>query len=232
MDAAEFDKFAEEYRHLHAANIRLSGEDPEYFAEYKIADLVEILPREGFPRDPLILDFGAGIGQSVPYFRKYFPGSRVVCLDVSKKCLEIGRSRFGDAAEFVHFDGASLPFPDNSFDLAFLACVLHHIPHSEHIGIFKELRRVVRPDGALVTYEHNPNNPLAVHAVNTCAFDENAVLLKARELAASICAAGFNRPIVRYRIFFPHMMRWLRVAEPWMAWLPLGAQYCVHARKN
>jgi SAM-dependent methyltransferase len=119
MDAAEFDKFAEEYRQLHAANIRLSGEKPEYFAEYKIADLVEILPREGFPRDPLILDFGAGIGQSVPYFRKYFPGSRVVCLDVSKKCLEIGRSRFGDAAEFVHFDGGACRSPTTVSTLRF-----------------------------------------------------------------------------------------------------------------
>jgi len=39
MDEAEFDKFAAEYRDLHAANIRLSGEDPEYFAEYKIKDI-------------------------------------------------------------------------------------------------------------------------------------------------------------------------------------------------
>ena len=32
MDEVEFDKFADEYRDLHAANIKLSGEDPEYFA--------------------------------------------------------------------------------------------------------------------------------------------------------------------------------------------------------
>ena len=31
---AEFDKFADEYRALHARNIRLSGEGPEYFAEH------------------------------------------------------------------------------------------------------------------------------------------------------------------------------------------------------
>ena len=39
MDEAEFDKFAAEYRTMHAANIKLSGEDPEYFAEYKIVDI-------------------------------------------------------------------------------------------------------------------------------------------------------------------------------------------------
>ena len=45
MDEAEFDKFADEYRALHAANIRLSGEDPEYFAEYKIIDIAAELAR-------------------------------------------------------------------------------------------------------------------------------------------------------------------------------------------
>jgi hypothetical protein len=47
MDEAEFDKFADEYRSMHAANIRLSGEDPEYFAEYKIADIAAELGRAG-----------------------------------------------------------------------------------------------------------------------------------------------------------------------------------------
>jgi len=39
MNASEFDKFAEEYRSLHQANIAASGEAPEYFAEYKMKDL-------------------------------------------------------------------------------------------------------------------------------------------------------------------------------------------------
>ena len=46
MDEVEFDKFADEYRDLHAANIKLSGEDPEYFAEYKVVDIATELARE------------------------------------------------------------------------------------------------------------------------------------------------------------------------------------------
>jgi ubiquinone/menaquinone biosynthesis C-methylase UbiE len=107
----------------------------------------------------VILDFGAGVGTSVPYFRRYFPGCRLTCLDVSRKSLQVGGSRFPDEAEFVHFDGARIPFPNDHFDLVFLACVLHHIPHSEHPGIFRELARVLRPSGSLVIFEHNPYNP-------------------------------------------------------------------------
>ena len=42
MDVAEFDKFADEYHNLHQENIRITEENPEYFAEYKICDLSRV----------------------------------------------------------------------------------------------------------------------------------------------------------------------------------------------
>jgi hypothetical protein len=45
VEEAEFDKFAAEYRSLHAASIKASGESPEYFAEYKIVDVAAELAR-------------------------------------------------------------------------------------------------------------------------------------------------------------------------------------------
>src|SRR5215213_2821892 len=82
MEEAEFDKFADEYRSLHAANIRWSGEDPEYFAEYKVADIAAVLARENVVAQRA-LDFGAGVGYSVPFFTRHLPSARVTCLDVS-----------------------------------------------------------------------------------------------------------------------------------------------------
>jgi SAM-dependent methyltransferase len=232
VDETEFDRFADEYRQTHAANIRLSGETPEYFAEYKISDTSELLGKSFGKDAPAILDFGAGVGTSVPYFRKHFPTCRLTCLDVSRKSLQIGISRFRGQAEFVHFDGARMPFADEHFDLVFLACVLHHIPRKEHMSILAEIRRVLRPSGAVIVFEHNPYNPLTVHAVNTCPFDENAVLVNPIRLVRHVARAGFSRPSIRFRIFFPHALRALRVLEPWMTWIPLGAQYSVHAHKS
>jgi SAM-dependent methyltransferase len=233
MDEAEFDQFAEEYKQLHTTNIRASGESPEYFAEYKIADVAKILSSRGLSiRNRNVLDFGAGVGTSVPYFQKHLPDCRVTCLDVSRKSLSLGESHYADKAQFVHFDGVHIPFPDDHFDLVFTACVLHHIPHTEHPSILKELRRVLRPDGTLVVFEHNPYNPLTVHAVNTCPFDENAVLLRPHQLLRDVKQAGFQGTKVSYRIFFPRALAALRGLEPWLEWLPLGAQYSVHARKR
>lgn len=234
MDEAEFDKFALEYRALHAANIKLSGERPEYFAEYKVIDLAAELARTGGDRakPPAVLDFGAGVGYSVPHFARHLPGARVTCIDVSRKSLEIGAAEHGSRAEFRHFDGVRIPYPDGTFDVALASCVFHHIPHAKHVALLAEIRRVLTDNGLLLVFEHNPLNPLTRHAVNTCVFDEHAELMFAPTLQRRVRAAGFAAPRVRYRIFVPGSLRRLRWLEKWLTWLPFGAQYYVAASKG
>lgn len=231
MDEAEFDKFAAEYRNLHAANIRLSGEDPEYFAEYKIKDIAGEMTRAGRSLDVRVLDFGAGVGYCVPFFRRHLPRAAITCLDVSKQSLAIGKARHGSEAEFRHFDGMSIPYAEGTFAVTLASCVFHHIPHAEHVRLLREIHRVLEPGGMLFVFEHNPLNPLTRHAVDTCPFDENAVLIGARTLRARVLQAGFDAARIRYRIFFPALLRALRGLERHLTWLPLGAQYYVCAAK-
>jgi ubiquinone/menaquinone biosynthesis C-methylase UbiE len=228
MEEAEFDKVAAQYRSMHAANIKITGEDPEYFAEYKVIDIANELAQR-VPR-PRVLDFGAGIGNSVPFFRRHLPGSRVTCLDVSRKSLEIGSELHGEQAEFTHYDGTTIPYEAATFDVALASCVFHHIDHAEHVAQLREIRRVLKPGGMLCLFEHNPLNPLTRHAVNTCPFDENAVLIGAPTMRRRVRDAGFGNARVKYRIFFPHFLRTLRPLEPKLTWLPLGAQYYVLAQ--
>lgn len=232
MDPNEFDKFAREYKFLHQANIALSGETPEYFAEYKIKDLNRLI-QDGCARLEAgrFLDFGAGVGTSVPFFRKYFPAAHVTCVDVSTKSLEFGMANCADQASFVRFDGVHLPFAQATFDCAFAACVFHHIRPEEHVRLFIEMLRVLKPDGRVFIYEHNPLNPLTVRTVNLCPFDENAILIGARTMKARLAAAGFHDLRIKYRVFFPRALRWLRQAEDWLGWLPLGAQYYVWGKR-
>ncbi|RPI58105.1 MAG: class I SAM-dependent methyltransferase, partial [Lysobacterales bacterium] len=177
------------------------------------------------------LDFGAGVGYSVPFFARHLPETRVTCLDVSRKSLDVGAARHGSAAEFRHFDGREIPFESGTFDVALASCVFHHIPHDEHVALLGEIRRVLNPGGRLFVFEHNPLNPLTRHAVNTCEFDEHAKLVLAPTMRRRVRDAGFATADVRYRIFFPHALRRLRPLETRLTWLPLGAQYYVAARK-
>lgn len=225
MDVAEFDRFAEEYLAAHKQNLRISGEEPDYFARYKIELVAERWRKAGRAAPEAVLDFGCGIGASLPHLREAFPGAHIIGLDVSQKSFEIAGRRFPDAAELTPYDGGRIPLADASLDLAFSACVFHHIDAGEHARLFAELRRVLKPDGVLCIFEHNPINPVTRHIVATCPFDENAVLIGASELEGAQTAGGFLAPDITYTGFFPAALKALRPLEPLFGWLPVGAQY-------
>ena len=230
MKSTEFDKFADEYAALHSNSIGASGEGPEYFAEYKIRDVKNHIAAHGLAvRESL--DFGCGIGGSVPYFRKHLPEANLTCIDVSQKSLDIAQSRFPTSATYRLFDGESLPFEDNTFDVVFSACVFHHIPATEHVRLMAEIRRVLTPDGVFFVFEHNPLNPLTVSVVKQCPFDENAVLIASKELSRRLNKAQFHSIVRKYRVFFPNFLRAFRPLESSLGWCPLGAQYYLAARK-
>jgi len=231
MNEAEFDKFADEYRNLHLTNIKASGENPEFFAEYKIKDTVLLASKSGIKGPINVLDYGCGVGNSIPFFKQHLPNCELTGADVSRKSLDIAEARFPGQASFIVLPGANVPFEDESFDIIFSACVFHHIPHGEHISILKDMWRTLKHNGLLVIFEHNPYNPLTVKAVNTCPFDENAVLIKPHQLINALKRANFLLIQCHYRIFFPGQLRTMRFLEPLLTWLPLGAQYYVAAHK-
>ncbi|MFM0053589.1 class I SAM-dependent methyltransferase [Caballeronia grimmiae] len=108
MNKAEFYRFADEQVSLHARNLPPSGEGRAFFAEYKIRDIAEEMARR-HEAPQRVLDFGAGVGSSVPWVRRYLPGASLTCADVSARSLEVAQSRFADQARRVHFDGRTLP---------------------------------------------------------------------------------------------------------------------------
>jgi SAM-dependent methyltransferase len=227
---AEFDHLADEYHEHHRANVAITGEGPEYFHEYKIADLASLVRGRGSP-DGRILDFGSGIGNSVPFFRKYFGRSEIYCADVSERSIEIAQARFPGNEQYVLI-GRHVPMETHSVDIVFSACVFHHIPHEEHPAWLAELLRVTRPGGLLVIYEHNPLNPLTVRAVNTCPLDANARLIPGRTMRRRATDSGWGDARVEYKLFFPAALRPFRPLERHLGWLGLGAQYRLAARRK
>jgi SAM-dependent methyltransferase len=230
METAEFDRFADEYDAMHRRNIAITGEDPAFFSAYKIRVLAEQLRARRVPAGQ-VLDFGSGIGNSVPYFREYLPASRLTCADVSLRSLALARARFPGEEAQLTIEHDRIPAGNGMFDAVFSACVFHHIPHAAHTGWLRELRRVTAPGGMIAVFEHNPLNPLTVRAVNTCPFDSNARLIPARRFAARLREAGWGEVRISYHVFFPRALAALRGLDRALAKIPLGAQYAVMARK-
>ena len=172
----------------------------------------------------------AGRGNCVPHLQATFPDAALTALDVSARSLTHCKARAIRPLETVCYDGQTLPFEDARFDLVFTACVFHHIPEDDHIRLLAEIRRTLTPEGRFVLFEHNPWNPLTRHAVATCPFDANAVLISAPEMRRRFRAAGFGDVALRWTLFFPAALAPLRPLERGLGWLPLGAQYCLVAR--
>jgi len=230
MSDAEFDRHAGHYRQVHERNIAVSGELPEYFAEYKMRDFAHLIRGAGLAENGRFLDFGSGIGSSIVPFLSHLPQAHLSCADVSSESLLMSHTTHGEKAEYLLMQDGHLPVDDASFDGAFACCVFHHIDVDEHRKVLTELRRVIKPAGLLMIYEHNPLNPLTVRSVKTCPLDENAVLISARDMCTVCIDAGWKQVHFDYRVFFPAALKHLRRLENHLRWLPLGAQYCVSVR--
>jgi SAM-dependent methyltransferase len=90
-----------------------------------------------------VLDLGCGAGDSVDLFRAAVPDVHWVGADIADSAEVAQRSR--SDAEFVTFDGRSLPFEDCSFELVYCKQVLEHVEHPrELVG---EVARVLAPGG-------------------------------------------------------------------------------------
>ena len=103
-----------------------------------------------------LLEVGPGTGYyALPVAEWLSPGGRLDVLDVQQEMLDHTLRRAAehgiDNITPACADARELPYPDDSFDGAYLVTVLGEIPDQE--AALRELRRVVRPGGRIVVGE-------------------------------------------------------------------------------
>lgn len=107
-----------------------------------------------------ILEIGIGSGRNLKY---YSSSALVTGIDNSEGMIEEARKKASGMknVDFLVMDAEYLKFPDNSFDYVVTTFVLCTIP--DPVKALKEMRRVLRPSGELVTLEHvRSSNPFIV----------------------------------------------------------------------
>lgn len=113
----------------------------------------------GLDRAPSrVLDVGTGTGAGALTLARHFPEAQIVGVDLSERMLEQARGNTPAELEsrvtFERGDASSLPFGDNSFDLA---------AHANMIPFFDEVARVVTPGGhALFAFSGGAETPIYV----------------------------------------------------------------------
>ena len=103
-------------------------------------------------RDIDLIDVGCGMGE----FINGLSGDtyNISCVDGSDHCVEYVRSQ-GQKCSQVDLETDTLPFKDESFDVAVSLDVIEHLWNTEHY--LHELKRVVRPRGYIILTTPNYN---------------------------------------------------------------------------
>jgi ubiquinone/menaquinone biosynthesis C-methylase UbiE len=235
--AQEFDSYKESYRSDIDKAISFSGQSHDFFTRVKAEYLLSLLrdfrqaeANSAATSERLkVLDIGCGHGHIHPYLANGDVPLTLFGTDVASTVVEEARL-MNPSVTYQSYGGERLPYEDQSFDVAFTIAVIHHVPPAQWPTFLKEMRRVVRPGGMIVVFEHNPINPLTQWVVRTCPIDENAVLLSSRRLSRLIAQTRFVDITKRYILFTPLDGPVYRKFDNVIGWLPLGAQYYVAAR--
>ena len=220
-----FDKYAHEYKTILDKSVRFSGEKGEYFSKYK-ANYVSRYMGKSFSGK--ILDYGCGVGFLSEILLKYLPNAAIDGFDVSTASIRYVPAYLKKQGHFTSDIGQL----SNDYDLIVVANVLHHVESDERKEVIAKLKKLVKNNGKIIIFEHNPINPLTRKIVKNSPLDKGVILLPFSETLCYLKNAGFNNTQLNYIVFFPKFLSVLRWSEPFLSWLPIGAQYAVIGQKK
>lgn len=144
-----------------------------------------------------VLDLGCGPGTSVDFFRARDPDVEWVGLDLPDS-PEV-RIRARTDARFETFDGVTIPFAEESFDLVYCKQVLEHVRRP--LPLLAEVKRVLAPGGFFAgsTSQLEPFHSLSLWNYTPLGFAELAADagLTVLEFRPSIDVLA----LIAYRIF-------------------------------
>jgi ubiquinone/menaquinone biosynthesis C-methylase UbiE len=132
-----------------------------FITRERLREILEPAPGER------LLEVGPGTGYyALPVAEWLSPGGRLDVLDVQQEMLDHTLRRAAehgiDNITPTHADARALPYPDDSFDGAYLVTVLGEIPDQD--AALRELRRVVTPGGRIVVGELFGDPHMVTHA--------------------------------------------------------------------
>jgi SAM-dependent methyltransferase len=225
---AAFDDYADAYEQVLNKGVALSGESPDYFAEGRIDHTASWLQALGVGSPGRVADFGCGVGNSVPHLRHRFLEARLLGLDVSARSIKRARHRHGDTARFAVVNEDEFA---RDHDLVYCNGVFHHITPDSRRECAMLVYELLVPGGYFALWENNPWNPGTRWVMRRIPFDHDAISLAAPEARSLVSGAGFEVVGTQYCFYFPRALRAFRPLERLGHRVPLGAQYCVLARK-
>lgn len=112
-----------------------------------------------------MLDVGCGPANILAYL----PSLDYTGIDLNEKHIAFARELYGNRGRFIVGNAAEdLRQDEGSFDLINVSALLHHLADDEAVSLFKSLKRLLKPDGRIVTLDNVwlPGQRAAVKLMN------------------------------------------------------------------
>jgi SAM-dependent methyltransferase len=229
-EGTDFNRYKDTYRDEVQRFISFSGQDLDFFTEMKVRYLLSSATRHVGPAEDLRChDVGCGVGLTdtllAPCVRELHGAD--VADDLIVKAAQINPT-----VHYKAYDGKRLPFQDCSFDIVFAICVMHHVPAAARGDFIRESARVVKQDGMVIIFEHNPFNPLTQFVVSHIPLDAGVELIRRKKMRGLMMENGLSVIDEKYIIFFPFRGRLFAKLENFLYRVPVGAQYYVAGKRT
>ena len=114
-----------------------------------------------------LLDLGCSVGISTLALHRYYSQRqntpvRTIGLDLSPHMLAVAKTRDKqqEIAQWLHAKAEKTKLPDNTFDVVTLQFLIHELPRQASIAIFREVLRILKPNGVIAIVDNNPASPV------------------------------------------------------------------------
>jgi 2-polyprenyl-3-methyl-5-hydroxy-6-metoxy-1,4-benzoquinol methylase len=219
----DFNDYKNSYVKTIENSLQFSGKEHDFFTKVKAEFLKDII-KKNLPdvRQPHLLDIGCGHGLIHKHLKD--TGLNIVGVEMADEVVQLAQQSNPEVKYHSH-DGKTLPFASQQFDIAITICVMHHVPPQQWRSFLQEMKRVVKPGGIAVIFEHNPYHPVTRYIVANNVLDEDAVLLSSPKLKKMMRDTGFASVQSRNILFTPFASRVFRWLDKMLGRVPLGTQY-------
>lgn len=198
---------------------QMLGQRHQYFIKRKCRILRSLISKYKGP----VLELAAGTGEA-----QKFLAEDAVCEDVSLSMLQQAQTK--GITKLINADATKLSFKDSSFGVVYSFSLFHHLSAEQRRLTLAEAKRVLRPGGILVTFEHNPLNILTQVIVKACPIDREARLVTHTKLAQLKQKQGFKVQEIKFFLLSPVESSFIEKIERHLMKWPLGGQYYVLAK--
>lgn len=98
-----------------------------------------------------VLDVGCGPANIL----SYLPSVDYTGIDLNERHIAFAKELYGDRGRFIVGNAAlDLKQQEKTFDLINVSALLHHLDDDEAVSLFKSLKRLLKENGKIVTFDN------------------------------------------------------------------------------